>query len=167
MRKKILLLILSTILSLASSTVSTEVSAQTKSIHYDYFNKQSQADIKTFNQQKLGRLTEEKWQVLAQRFYQSRYRAKFTPNNSFLSLREVRSILGFSGIRNKINNNKINKHSSHQYWYWQDAEDPNKRITAVFIYHQLIGLRSRGFDRQQLKQLKTTIINQALNERLK
>lgn len=97
-----------------------------------------------------SKLTKQKWRKLFQRYYRSRYRTKFAANSSFLSLKEVNNLLGFSGKRNKIH-----QHSPHQYWSWQDKENPQRKIEAVFVYHQLVGLRSKGFDRQDLQQLKT------------
>ena len=102
-----------------------------------------------------GKLTNRQWYKLNERYYQSRYRTKFTPNNSFLSLREVKRILGNEGSRRQVN-----KQSLFQHWYWQDSQNPRKRIKAIFVYHQLIGLTSRGFDSQQLQLIKTKVINQ-------
>ena len=84
------------------------------------------------------------------KYYRTRYRNKFQEDNSFLSLKEVNRLLGFSG-----NRNKIKKGGSHQYLSWQDKEDPNKKIEAVFVYYHLVGLRSKGFDRSELHKLKT------------
>ena len=97
-------------------------------------------------------LTKQKWRELFKRYYRSRYRKQFKDNNNFLSLQEVNQLLGFTGQRNKIN-----KNSPQQYWFWQDRENPQKKIEAIFVYHQLVGLRSKGFDRQDLQQLKTQI----------
>ena len=95
-------------------------------------------------------LTPQKWRRLLKKYYRTRYRTQFKENNDFLSLKEVNNLLGFSGTRNKVT-----KENSHQYLFWQDPENPRKRIEAVFIYNRLVGLRSRGFDRAYARQLKT------------
>ncbi len=135
--KKILLSILATILSLASGAPSA---------------------IAINN--KPDTITEQKWQTLAKRYYQSRYRIRFESDNHLLSLREVNNILGLTGRRTKISK-KTNTNNSHQYWYWQDPQAPHKKIQAVFVYHQLVSLRSKGFDRQKIEQLKQRIIDRS------
>ncbi|MGD1922097.1 MAG: hypothetical protein ACFCAD_26300 [Pleurocapsa sp.] len=101
-------------------------------------------------QSNTSKLSQQKWRILMKKYYRTRYRNKFQEDNSFLSLKEVNRLLGFSGKRNKIK-----KGGSHQYLSWQDKEDPNKKIEAVFVYYHLVGLRSKGFDRSELHKLKT------------
>ena len=148
--KKTLLPILSTIFSLTSLLIADKTFAQTQSDRchdlQDYYSKLA---VCPHNDRIL---TQEKWRKLVKQYYLTRYRTKFEPNNDFLSIKEVNDLLGFAG-----NRSKVRKRSSHQYLTWKDEQDPSKKIEAVFIYHHLVGLRSRGFDRNYLRQLKTQI----------
>ena len=146
--RKILLPILSTIFSLTTLLTPEIVLAQSK-----MNNCQSSNDRSTeigICQVNTNILTPQKWRRLVKKYYRTRYRTKFKENNDFLSVGEVNNVLGFSGTRNKIK-----KGSHHQYLSWKDGKDPHKIIEAVFVYHQLVGLRSRGFNRSYDQQHKT------------
>ena len=154
--KKILFPILATILSLTSLATVDRVTAQPIRDSSDRDNLKRSLLL----QSNANVLTEQKWQTLAKRYYQSRYRVRFEPNNHFLSLKEVNNLLGLTGTRIKISK-KTDNNNSHQYWHWRDPQDPRKKIQAVFVYHQLIGLRSRGFDRENIARLKQEIIDRS------
>ena len=139
---KALLLILSSVLTFAS--LANGVMAQTEA---KYFGRARQ------NQE--VKLTNEQWRNLTRKYYQSRYRTKFTSDNNFLSLHDVRELLGDRGLRDRVS-----KSNWRQYWSWSDVNQPSKKIEGIFIYYRLISLKSRGFDRQQLEQIKLEVINQ-------
>lgn len=148
--REVLLPILSIIFSLTTVFTVEQVSAQTKinSCH-NLHNCSEKSDL---NQSNSISLSQEKWQTLMKKYYQTRYRTSFKENNSFLSLNEVNNLLGFSGKRNNIH-----KKSYHQYLSWQDPQNPRKKIEGVFIYQHLVGLRSRGFDPSALRQIKVEV----------
>ena len=169
--------ILPTILSLSSLAIASPVTAQTTPVTCLDFKTQeaAQAYLKShpasaanldLNQNRQaceslssrvasGLLTEEKWQAIALRYYRSRYRTQFKPDNHLLSLWEVQDLLGFRGIRTKTE-----KNNPYQYWSWRDRHNPSQKIEAVFVYHQLVSLKAKGFNRVNLKQLKMEIIKQ-------
>lgn len=148
--KKTLLPILSTIFSLTSLLIADKTLAQTQSDRHCALQNPSPKLAVCDDSGNI--LTPQKWRKLVKQYYLTRYRTKFEPNNDFLSIKEVTDLLGFAG-----NRSKVKKSSSHQYLTWKDEEDPSKKIEAVFIYHHLVGLRSRGFDRDYLQRLKTQI----------
>ena len=137
--RTILFPILSTILSLTTLLAVDRVSAQTPTTHCQTLanNYDAKSNICQSNSHTL---TEESWHRLMAKYYRTRQRTQFQVDNDLLSLQEVNSLLGFSGTRNNIE-----KGSSHQYLSWQDTQNPHKKIEAVFVYHRLVGLRSKGF----------------------
>ena len=151
--RKIFFPILLTFFSLTTLVTAKKASSQTaidncdRTLESNYKFNLCQRDRKT--------LTKQKWSELFKRYYRSRYRSNFTASNNFLSLKEVNQLLGFTGKRKRNDRN-----TPHQYWSWQDKENPDKKIEAIFVYHQLVGLRSKGFDRQDLQQLKVNINKQ-------
>ena len=145
--RKILLPILSTIFSLTTLLAVEKASAQTK-IDTCHNLSNCPTKLNLYDDNTIS-LSQERWHKLMKKYYETRYRTKFKENNSFLSLNEVNKLIGFSGKRSKIK-----KGSSHQYLSWQDPQDPRKKIEGVFIYHHLVGLRSKGFDRLTLQKIQ-------------
>ena len=139
---KTLLLILSSILTFAS--LANGVMAQTETKY-----------LAQARQNQEVKLTNEQWRNLTKKYYQSRYRTKFTSDNNFLSLQDVRELLGDRGLRDRVS-----KSNWRQYWSWSDVNQPGKKIEGIFIYYRLISLKSSGFDRQQLEQIKLEVIKQ-------
>ena len=88
-----------------------------------------------------GTLNNHKWSTIATKYYQSRYRTEFSPNNHLLTLWETQNLLGFRGIKIKQAHDNMRQH-----WLWRDSQDPNKEIRATFMYYQLIDLKGNGFD---------------------
>lgn len=89
-----------------------------------------------------GSLTETKWQAIALRYYQSRLRDEFQTNNNLLSIWDVKEFLGFSGT--KVRTSQV---GNRQYWVWRDRENPQRKITAIFDYYQLVDLQGSEFDK--------------------
>ena len=88
-----------------------------------------------------GTLTEDIWQAIASRYYQSRLRTNFNSHNDLLSLWDVKKLIGFSGI--KI---RESQDGNRQYWVWIDRDNPYRKIKATFNYYQLVDLKGVEFE---------------------
>lgn len=84
-----------------------------------------------------GDVTREKWDEIYSLSYSRNSRLR-NRNEDPLTLSEIQSIMGFSGVR-------VYSRNGTEKWVWRDLENPNKKIEIIFLNREVRQLSKSGF----------------------